>query len=219
METRCFRPGLDLRAEPASPTNSINGIEDGVCSEGQGVQPRGAAGGPEPTSRVSFWIQPRGEVGVVQKTATWRNLPQGVRGAEDAGPGAGKGKSRAEATPGLAVPPTIELPQRRRQRPRRLFPEACHLLPPELQLHRNATRGTTLLGETSRATDAGWATNQRLLGKVARPSLFEGRSTGTIAVRAAGVLSQGGPGGRDKVAAVGARAARENEADEQADSG
>ena len=150
MEVRCFRPGLHLRAEPASPTNSINEIEDGVFSE---------------------------------------------------------------------VPPTIELPQRRRQRPRRLFPEACHLLPPELQLHRNATRGTTLLGETSGATDAGWATNQRLLGKVARPSLFEGRSTGTIAVRAAGVLSQGGPGGRDKVAAVGARAARENEADEQADSG
>ena len=187
MEVRCFRPGLDRRAEPASPTNSING-------------------------------QPRGGVGVVQKTATWRNLSQGVRGAEDAGPGAGRG-SRAEATPGLAVPPTIELPQRRRQRPCRLFPEACHLLPPELQLHRNATRGTTLLGETSGATDAGWATNQRLLGKVARPSLFEGRSTGTIAVRAAGVLSQGGPGGRDKVAAVGARAARENEADEQADSG
>ena len=217
VEGRHFHPGPDWRARSASPTNSISGIGDGVCSEGQAVQPREAAGSPGPASSASLWTQPRVEVGVVPRTTTRRGLPQGVRGADGAGPGAGGGKARAEAMPGQAAPQTPGLPQRRRPRPRRLFPGACPLLLLELQLHQSATGGTTLLGETPGAALARRATDQLLRGKIARPSRFEGRTTGTIAAKAAAVLPQQHHEGKDKVAGVGARAARENEAGERAD--
>ena len=77
------------------------------------MQPREAAGSPGPASSASPWTQPRVEVGVVPRTTTRRGLPQGVRGADGAGPGAGGGKARAEAMPGRAAPQTPGLPQRR----------------------------------------------------------------------------------------------------------
>ena len=227
MEERHFHPGPDLRAESASPTNSIDEIGDGVCSEGRAAQPRGAAVSPEPTSRVEFRSQPRAEAGLVWRTTTQRrvrtqDLPRDATGADHAEQGAGGERARAEAMPRQAGPPTIGLPQLRRPRPRRLLLETCLLLLLEHQPHRIATEGATLLGETPVATTAGGEIDLHLPGKVAKPSRFGDRSSttpaGTIAARAAAAPPREDSGGKDRVAAVAARAAREDEADEGADS-
>ena len=125
--------------------------------------------------------------------------------------------------PRQAGPPTIGLPQLRRPRPRRLLLETCLLLLLlllllEHQLHRIATEGATLLGETPVATTAGGEIDLHLPGKVAMPSRFGDLSStspaGTIAARAAAAPPREDSGGKDRVAARAARAAREAEADE-----
>ena len=202
------------------PTSSNDEIEDGVCRGVQAAQPTETAVSPEPTGKVVVINRPTVKVDLGRRTTTQKELrtlrlPEAGRGAGGAGRGVSEAKARARAMASLVGPQTDSLPQRRQPKLRHLLLEGC-LLPLLLIEHRprrNATGGETLLGETPEPTTAEEEMSKCLFGKVARPSHFGGRTTATIAARAAVDPPLQGSGGEGRLAAVGAETAGEDEAD------